>query len=305
MWRKLQPDRYSRSRSFWVAKWWTWNFGRQLQGDGVQTNAAITLHNYLNGYTNFGIRRRVQDDRLTRGGPSAANPSGLNWNLGVNTDSRAPLSVQANANHSWNEAGGSSSNLSLSFSVKPSARLTFSSGPQLNLFRTPAQYVTSRSRYVFGTLDQTQLTMTTRMAVILTPRVSLQIYAQPLLATGDYADFKELARPRAFDFTSYGAGASTLSLDAAAHSYTADPDGAGPSSSFTFTDPNFNLKSLQVNAVFRWELKPGSTIYGVWTRQQRDTSFPGDFRLGRDASHMFSAPGDDVILVKMSYWIGR
>ncbi len=99
--------------------------------------------------------------------------------------------------------------------------------------------------------------------------------------------------------------ADMVGRDPAARNYTVDPDGAGPAAPFTFADPDFNLKSLRVNAVFRWELKPGSTIYGVWTRQQQDTSVLGGFRLGRDAARMFSAPGDDVFLVKMAYWIGR
>ena len=55
----------------------------------------------------------------------------------------------------------------------------------------------------------------------------------------------------------------------------------------------------------RWELKPGSTFYAVWTRQQQNTVNSGDFALGRDARVMFAAPGDDVFLVKMAYWIGR
>lgn len=315
LWRKVQPDRFSRSRSFWIAKWWTWNFGRQLQGDGVQANASMTMHNYLNAYGGLTLRRGVRDDRLTRGGPSAAGPSGKNWYLGLNTDQRGLLSLQANVNGSSNEFGSSSSNLNLSFSLKPSARLTLSTGPQLNRFHTIAQYVTSVTdptavptlggRFVFGTLDQTQLTMTTRVTMIVTPRVSVQVYAQPLLAAGDYTGFKELARPRTYDFTSYGTAASTLALDAAAQRYTADPDGGGPASPFTFDDPDFNLKSLRLNTVFRWELKPGSTVYGVWTRQQQDKRFPGDFDLGRDASAMFSAPADDVFLVKLAYWIGR
>jgi hypothetical protein len=58
-------------------------------------------------------------------------------------------------------------------------------------------------------------------------------------------------------------------------------------------------------AVFRWELKPGSTFYAVWTRQQQDAANLGDFSLGRDTSALFSAPGDDIWLVKMAYWIGR
>ena len=74
---------------------------------------------------------------------------------------------------------------------------------------------------------------------------------------------------------------------------------------FTFDNPDFNLKSLRLNTVFRWEMKPGSTFYAVWTRQQEDDSRAGQFALGRDARGVFSAPGDDVFLVKIAYWLGR
>ena len=58
-------------------------------------------------------------------------------------------------------------------------------------------------RYVFGTIDQKQLTLQTRVNWILNPNVSLQVYMQPLLAAGDYSDFKELAekRLRSVEFT--------------------------------------------------------------------------------------------------------
>jgi hypothetical protein len=84
-----------------------------------------------------------------------------------------------------------------------------------------------------------------------------------------------------------------------------DPDGAGVAPSFTFGNPDFNFKSLRLNAVFRWEPRPGSAFYAVWTRQQQDSTNPGGFALGRDTSAMFSAPGDDIFLVKLAYWIGR
>jgi hypothetical protein len=158
---------------------------------------------------------------------------------------------------------------------------------------------------VFAGIDQWQLTMTTRTNVIFSPHLSLQVYMQPLLATGDYSGFKELARPRTLDFLRYGDDASTLSLDAASHTYTADPDGPGAAPAFTFTNPDYNFKSLRVNAVFRWELRPGSNFYVVWTRQQQDFSNPGVFSPGRDARAMFGARGDDVVLFKVAYWIGR
>ena len=207
------------------------------------------------------------------------------------------------------------SRVSLSFSLKPSSRLTVSTGPQWNWSHSVAQYIdqfedptatsTFGHRYVFGAIDQKQLTLTTRVSVILTPRVSLQLFAQPLLATGDYSDFKEFAAPRTYDFSAFGTGRSTLTFNAADNQYTADPDGNGPAPPLTFDNPDFNLKSLRANVVFRWELKPGSKLYAVWTRIQEDDRFPGDFRLGRDLSAMFSARGDDVFLVKLAYWIGR
>ena len=74
---------------------------------------------------------------------------------------------------------------------------------------------------------------------------------------------------------------------------------------FSFANPDFSFKSLRFNAVFRWEPKPGSAFYAVWTRQQQDSRNPGTFALGRDAAALFASPGDDIFLVKIAYWIGR
>ena len=314
-WRKPTPDRFTRFRSWWVAKAWNWNFNRELQNDSFHTQGSLTFLNYWNANANFNLRRRTLDDRLTRGGPSATAPGGANWNVNLNTDSRKWLSGNFNTNDNWNEYGGWGRNVNLSVNIKPSPLLTITTGPQYSVSRGLAQYVRSVTdstatdtfggRYVFGTIDQTQLTLTTRVNVILTPRISIRVYTQPLLASGDYSNFKELARPRTFDFLEYGMAGSSIAYDAASATYTVDPDADGTAAPFTFSNPDFNFKSLRVNAVFRWEFKPGSTLYGVWTRQQQDVSSPGTFALGRDARALFSARGDDVFLVKLAYWLGR
>ena len=56
--------------------------------------------------------------------------------------------------------------------------------------------------------------MTTRLNLILTPTVSVRVFAQPLLASGDHVDFKELARPRTFDCLTYGRAGRSLDFDA-------------------------------------------------------------------------------------------
>jgi hypothetical protein len=225
------------------------------------------------------------------------------------------LSISTGYGWLRNAAGGSNWNARLSFNVKPSPRLTLSTGPEWSENATIAQYVRSvvddtavdtyGGRYVFGHLAQRQLSLPTRANVILSPRVSIQVFAQPLISVGDYDDFKELAQARTFDFLSYGSDIGELFYEADRDAYRVDPDGAGSAPSFTFGNPDFNLKSLRMNTVFRWEPKPGSAFYAVWTRQQQDATNPGTFWVGRDSSALFSAPSDDIFLIKIAYWFGR
>src|SRR6185503_5410578 len=113
---------------------------------------------------------------------------------------------------------------------------------------------------------------------VLSPKMSLQIYAQPLVSVGDYNGFKELAAPRTFDFTTFGADRGTIAL--AGKQYLVNPgDGGEP---FRFDNPDFNFKSLRLNAIFRWEWRPGSALYLVWTEQRQDERHPGQFVLRRD-----------------------
>jgi Domain of unknown function (DUF5916) len=276
----------------------------------------MTFLNYW--YVNGGglVWRRALDDRLTRGGPSAIAPGGSFSNINAGTDPRQWFSLQTNISRSVNDAGSWNNRANLTVSIKPSSMVTISTGPEWKRSRAEAQYVTTvddvaasathGQRYVFGTLDQTEISMTTRVNLILTPIVSVQVFAQPLLSGGDYVDFKELARSRTYDFLNYGSAGRSLDFDALADTYSVDPDGsAGPASIFSFDNPDFNLKSLKLNAVFRWEIKSGSNLYAVWTRQQEDERDPGHFVFGRDTGRLFGASGDDVFLVKIAYWIGR
>ncbi|HEY9465139.1 MAG TPA: DUF5916 domain-containing protein [Vicinamibacterales bacterium] len=315
IWRNVTPGQWLRDRTIWVAKAYTWNFARELQSDVIGSQGRFTLVNYWNAGAAIFANRHAPDDRLTRGGPMAMSPRGFDLNGWVNTDDRKRLSLNINAGISDNAAGGWGRSLGVTFNIKPSDRFTLSTGPDWNRSYGYAQYVRSvddptatstfGGRYVFGGIDQWQLTMTTRANVIFSPHASLQVYMQPLLATGDYSGFKELAQPRTHDFLRYGTDIGSLSFEPGTRMYTADPDGAGVASPFTFEDPDYNFKSLRLNAVFRWEMKPGSNFYVVWTRQQQDLTNPGHFAPARDARAMFTAPGDDIILFKLSYWLGR
>ncbi len=314
-WKKPNPDRWTRSRTLMGAKFSTWNFNREIQADGYFMTTNVTLLNYWDIQGEFIAMTSTSDDRLTRGGPSMRTPGRWTAEVAVESDSRKPVGIDLNGNYSRNSQGGFDSTLEFGLDIRPSPSLTISTGPEIVRSHSIAQYVravsdplavpTFGSRYVFGDLDQTEISMTTEMALIFTPKASLQVYVQPLLSTGSYWNFKELARAGTLDFLRYGQNGGTLSYDAVQRVYTADPDGAGPAPAFAFANPDFNFKSLRVNAIFRWEWRLGSALYLVWTQQREALANSGDFALRRDISSMFGARGDNVFAVKLAYWLTR
>ena len=124
---------------------------------------------------------------------------------------------------------------------------------------------------------------------IFTPRLSLELYAQPLVSSVDYQDMHSLARPRSYEFVpTDGVGP--------------DPDGAGPEAPAQVTADDFTFASLRGNAVLRWEYLPGSTLFLVWTQNRSDSETIGEFGLRRSLSRLGSASADNIFLVKLSYW---
>ncbi len=313
-WRKPNPDKWTRSRYLWIGKWWTWNHAGDLQGNGLNMEAGLTTKNYWTFWLYTSLNWRTLNDRLTRGGPAARKPAYHYVDLGGRSDSRKNISFNADVGYGWNDEGGWDGSGNLSVSLKPSSFLTLSTGPSFTRSRTAAQYVntvadstasnTYGSRYIFSDLDQFQISMSTRINWILSPKMSLQIYMQPLISEGDYWDFKEFARPRTYSFLRYGSDIGNIRVDAD-REYNVDPDGSGAAPSFSFRDPDFNFKSLKVNAIFRWEWRLGSTLYLVWTQNRQDFSNPGRFSPGHDIAKMFTAPANNILMARIAYWISR
>jgi len=84
---------------------------------------------------------------------------------------------------------------------------------------------------------------------------------------------------------------------------TLDPgDGSEPVS---FGSPNFTVRSLQGNAVLRWQYRPGSALFLVWQQQRNGFDDRGDLRFGRDLPGvLYRDDLTNVFLVKLSYWLG-
>jgi hypothetical protein len=101
------------------------------------------------------------------------------------------------------------------------------------------------------------------------------------VASGDYRGFGELPSARARAFAVYGRDDGTIALEKATGAYQVDPDGPGAAAPFRLANPDFTSRSLQGNAVLRWEWRPGSELYLVWQQLRSGFVPEGQFDLDR------------------------
>jgi hypothetical protein len=224
-----------------------------------------------------------------------------------------------NGDYASNARGGWGNDISVNASYRPVSNVRIALGPSWTANRSVLQYVTAiadptatafaGTRYVLSGLAERQLGLETRLSVTFSPTMTFELYAQPFIATGAYGDFKEFTAPRQGNYATYGRDRGTVTTTAAPNglvdSYRIDPDGAGPAAAFTLQNPDFNFRSVRGNAVFRWEYRPGSTLYLAWTQSRSITEPFGDFNFNRDRSGLFATRPDNIFLVKASWWFAR
>ena len=291
----------------------TWNFGGTPILSSASFGAQATLNNFFFVGLGGGFNPSYYSDRFTRGGPEAKVPSGYYGSFDISTDSRKKIILGTGVYYQANEAGDASPSTYLNFDYRPTTSLRLRFNPSVNWGKATGQYVravtdplatsTFGSRYVFADLQQTTISMDTRVEWTFTPTLSLQMYAQPFVATGRYENFKELERPRSYDFGVYGEDQGTISRDGS--EYVVDPDGADAAPTFRISDPDFNVRSLRGNAVLRWEYRPGSALFFVWQQERSGFAPLGRFDAGRDIGEIFKAVPTNVFLIKATYWLGR
>ena len=76
---------------------------------------------------------------------------------------------------------------------------------------------------------------------------------------------------------------------------------------FASTLMQFNESSstFSSNVRFRWEYRPGSALFLVWSQGRDDSAPTGAFDFAGDMRDLFSVTPDNVFMVKFSYWMSR
>jgi hypothetical protein len=286
---------------------------------------GATFKNYMEFNIFALLHPTTYDERLTRGGPTAMRYGYNMLSAYYETDSRKRITfgAQVQVLEPVDNSEGGRVAYYPSVTFKPSTRVLISLSPSYDHDKAAQQYVTAVSdpevsapfggtRYVFGRLERKTFSLDTRVNTTFTPNLTLELFAQPFLASGKFTSFKEFAEVksrRMFFFGRDNGSTVTTNTDPATADvtgYTIDPDGiTGPAAPFTFDNPDFNFRSLRGTGVLRWEYRPGSTLFFVWTQQREGSDDYGDFNFSRDRSALFRDRPTNVFQIKATYWLGR
>jgi hypothetical protein len=316
--RWTRPGRVFRSASANASARAQWNFGGDRLATSLSVGASGQFLNYWSLNANIVRTLRTASDALTRGGPLGMVPSDWQLGGGGSSDSRQPLrfTLYAYATRTALAAWSVGGLGSVAWNPRPTVSLALS--PSYSVGLSTQQYMAARADataaatygrgYLFAEVLQRTLDLTTRIDVTLSPTLSFQLYVQPFVGTGRYRRFKELRAPRTTDYLVFGeTPGSTMrdSLDAQGRlvGRTVDPDAAGPRPGWWIGNPDFSARSLRGNAVVRWEYRPGSTLFFVWTNSCSAYRAQPAFDIANDLRHLCQGRADNVFAVKFNYWL--
>jgi hypothetical protein len=309
--RWLRPGRVFRQAELTFEEMASWTHGWERTRTSFQTRASGEFHNYweLNASAETFLSRL--ETRLLRGGPAFLEPSRWEFRLGGRTNVRRPVWASFGVNYTTEqESGADSWSVNGGIRWRPPGSFSLSAAVRLGWGRNDRQYITQvelpdSTYYVLGELDRKEASIELRADFAITPRLSLEIYAEPFASNGQYGVLKLAADPKA---ESYHDRFDPLEDDRLNRpggdaDVEVDVDGDGDVD-FSFSEPDFRLVSFRTNVVLRWEFRPGSTLFVVW-QQDRGEDWPGgSLNYGDALVDAVQAPGSHVFAVKLAYWFG-
>jgi hypothetical protein len=263
---------------------WNW--------DGVLTHAGLNTE-FRGDFTNFWLGTFVHtyshpafDDPERGIIGTYKRPAQHSFQLSLTTDGRKDVSASLYGAYLIDAKKKRSVSTQIGITLRPASWMEFT--PLLFYSHTADEEawvfpygstpsVTGIPNSLFGNRSIDQVDLELRGIVTFTRDVSLQFFSQVLLARGKYGDYKRLV--------------SSVELV---------PYSPPPAS---FINPDFNEITFNANVLLRWEYLSGSTLYVVWTQGRLGDSGTYATSLGQRFIDTFSLPHEDVLLLKVSYWL--
>ncbi|MFP5354814.1 MAG: DUF5916 domain-containing protein, partial [Gemmatimonadota bacterium] len=180
-----------------------------FDGDIIERRVSFLSSGLLNSFWSYSFWGFAQpetvDDRLLRGGPLTRKPAEWQLRGELNTDTRRAVigeveyEYNANAQREWRHT------VELGLEIRPTSAARIQVGPEftrqwdvdqyVTMVRDPLATRTYGGRWVFGELDQSELSLEMRAEWTFSPTLTLQLWAQPFVASGRFTRYTEFTTP--------------------------------------------------------------------------------------------------------------
>jgi hypothetical protein len=286
-----KPTKIYRQMSGNFNAWGYWTADGLSTEKALNTNWHINLANnmWVHGGTTQSQLRGAFCDNCARGGPAFRRSPFANYNIGVQGDDRRRVVPSL-----WFYTGRGDYGASHYKEWSPAITLIPMSQLQLELSAdwakntddsqwlgnfTDAAQVT---HYAFAHLEQETRSLGVRVSYTATPTLSFQLYAAPFVSRGSYTNTRELSpTPRAERYEDR-------------YQTYAPPTG---------TSLGFDVLQVRSNSVVRWEFRPGSTLFAVWTHGREGFNDFRDRSWGAEYDELLALHPANTFLLKLAYWL--
>lgn len=286
--RTLDPGRLTLETISWLEVTQRRSLSGLDLGQVYSPATSIRLQSFWRIAAAADVALRRFDDREVGNGVALERRGYLGGRLEIETDPQRAIVAVLRPQMQFVHDGAQMMSVDGSLTLLPLPQLEIALEPQIvwtaGEFRYSGQ--TSGVDPIFGKLEATSVGAILRAGYTFAPHVSLQAYAQGYLSAGHFTDLRAIA----------ALPGQTVRVDALA----AAPPGPPLTPA---TNPDFEQAALNVNVVFRWEYRLGSTLFLVYSRSQvpdiaRFTTAPAMLQpraLGQRAAA-------DVVMLKLTYW---
>jgi hypothetical protein len=298
-----------RNARFNYNHWSRWDYSGKFIFQLFNTNAHVTLKN--NWQTGTGVTWNPFDvsNNAFRGAATSRRPSGMGYFWYLSTDHRKKIQANINTNSFWGfEKTVIGKNYSATLLFQPINSFNISlSTAYSDYWRRQDQFVANINynnsiRTIVSEVKQKTLRFVARLNYNITPDLTLQYYGQPFITRPVYSKFAYVVAPMAKKFDNRFQPYTASQVKLVNGGYQVDENGDG-TADYRFGKPDFNFVEFQSNFVARWEYRPGSELYLVWSQgntpdASADLNTPITSSLFDNA---FASQSRNIFLIKWTY----
>lgn len=283
-----------------------WNYGGEYTFGraGLESNISFTNKWYLY-LCGFYDPRTVESGMLRGGPPVLLNPR---WGTDVSIGSDQSEKLWLKAYHGTVLGSRRYAQFAwLEVNYRPIPNMGLSARLNYTYWNKGLEYAGRQDLpaggkvYLMSSFEQHTAALTLRMDYSLTPGLSVQFYGNPFLSSGRYTEFKRAAAT--MDKT-YGnrfrlLGGDVLSYRASDNTYVVSETNGGR---YEFANPDFSFREFRFNLVARWEYRPNSVVYLVWSQSRSGSSGEYISSFGQNTKALFAYSPDNALALKINYW---